>query len=88
MTKYEEYKEERERLGLYYVPEETWNLVIGRGDYEPDPRIRPYLDALLHDSPHASISHYALHTLNTQHGEVTIAGLLAEHWSFIREQSK
>lgn len=86
--KYEEYVIERKARGLYCVPEEMWNIVIGRGDYEPDPRIRPYLDALLHDSPHASISHYALHTLNVQHGEATIAGLLADHWSIIREQQR
>lgn len=85
---YVEYVSQRKARGLYCVPEEMWNIVIGSGDYEPDPRIRPYLDALLHDSPHASTSHYALRTLNVQHGEVTIAGLLFDHWSTITEQQR
>lgn len=88
MTKYEEYKAEREKQGLYYVSEYTWNATMGRGDYEPDPRIRPYLDALLHDSTYVSTSHYALAEAQSKHGVATIAGLLADHWSLIREQQK
>lgn len=86
--KYEEYVIERKARGLYYVPEETWNSVMGSGDYEPDPRIRPYLDTLLHDSPYVSTRYYVLAEAQSKHGEATIAGLLAEHWSLIREQSK
>ena len=85
---YEEYVSQRKARGLYYVPEYTWNVTMGRGGYEPDPRIRPYLDTLLHDSPYVSTSCYALAEAQSKHGVATIAGLLVDHWSLIREQQK
>ena len=85
---YEEYVSQRKARGLYYVPEHTWNGIMGCGDYVPDPRIRPYLDALLHDSPYVSTSCYVLAEAQSKHGVATIAGLLADHWSLIKEQNK
>ena len=83
---YVEYVSQRKARGLCYVSEYTWNCTMGCGDYEPDPRIRPYLDALLHDSPYVSASCYVLAEAQSKHGVVTITGLLAEHWIAIAEQ--
>ena len=85
---YVEYVSQRKARGLYYVSEDTWNSVMGRGDYEPDPRIYPYLYNLIHDSPYVSTSCYVLAEAHSKHGVATIAGLLADHWSFIREQQR
>lgn len=83
---YVEYVSQRKARGLYYVSEGKWNSVMGSGDYEPDPRIRPYLDTLLHDRPYVSMGYYVLVDAQNRHGVATIAGLLAEHWSAIAEQ--
>ena len=85
---YEEYVAERKARGLYFVPEDKWNQYMGQGEYRPDPRIRPYIYELLHDSSYVSGSHSVLFEVAARYGEAVVRTLLDEHWSFVREQSK